>query len=118
MNTGPHPVDQGLRLFGEGTPRGTCHMDRASTSGDAEDYVNLVLVGSGRLIVDIEVSSCCAYPPMAFNIHGTHDGLAGNAGELEWKYYVPSEAPQPTLQRTLLTKADGTTTCSVPRRTV
>lgn len=49
LNTGPHPVDQALQLFGKDKmPAITCSMDRANTAGDAEDYVKLVIHGAGR----------------------------------------------------------------------
>ena len=46
MNTGPHPLDQALQLFGEGMPRVACFMDRANTLGDAEDFVKVILSAS------------------------------------------------------------------------
>ncbi len=108
MNTGPHPIDQALLLFGEGMPQVRCYMDRANTSGDAEDYVKLLMGGPGHPVVDVEISSCCAYPPMTCNIQGTQGGLKSSMSEVEWKYYLPSESPQPPLSRTPLKKADGT----------
>ena len=48
LNTGPHPLDQALALFGEGMPKVACYMDRANTWGDAEDYVKLILSGEGH----------------------------------------------------------------------
>ncbi|MBI2438305.1 MAG: Gfo/Idh/MocA family oxidoreductase, partial [Lentisphaerae bacterium] len=38
-NTGPHPLDQALWLFGEGQPEVACFMDHTDNSfGDAEDH--------------------------------------------------------------------------------
>ncbi len=93
MNTGPHTLDQALQLFGDGEPEVRCFMDRANTFGDAEDYVKLILSGSGKPVIDIEISSCCAYPSFGYNIQGTCGGLKGTPERLEWKYFKQEEAP-------------------------
>ncbi|HZG78092.1 MAG TPA: Gfo/Idh/MocA family oxidoreductase [Paenibacillus sp.] len=107
MNTGPHPVDQALQLFGAELPQITCVMDRANTFGDAEDYVKLLMRGPGRPTIDIEISSCCAYPQDAWNIQGTNGGLHGNGEKLEWRYFKPEEAPEQKLVREPLISASG-----------
>jgi scyllo-inositol 2-dehydrogenase (NADP+) len=100
LNTGPHPLDQALQLFGNDMmPDITCIMDRANTFGDAEDYVKLLMRGPGRPTIDLEISSCSAYPRELFNVQGTNGGLRGNGNRLEWKYFKPEEAPAQQLQR-------------------
>ncbi len=87
LNTGPHPLDQALQLFGpDAQPQVTCSMDSANTFGDAEDYVKLLLQGEGRPTIDVEISSCCAYPGYTYNVQGTQGGLRGSTSHLEWKY--------------------------------
>ncbi|RTE10092.1 Gfo/Idh/MocA family protein [Paenibacillus whitsoniae] len=109
MNTGPHPVDQALQLFGEGAdPQVLCIMDRANTFGDAEDYVKLIMRGPGKPTIDLEISSTCAFPHEQFNIQGTRGGLHGSSEKLEWKYFAESEAPEQKLTREPLFKSDGT----------
>jgi scyllo-inositol 2-dehydrogenase (NADP+) len=109
MNTGPHPVDQALQFFGTDVmPKVTCLMDRANSFGDAEDYVKLILSGSGRPTIDVEISSCCAYPSGNYNIQGTLGGIKGSTNQLDWKYYKPEEAPAQHLVPESLSKADGT----------
>lgn len=108
MNTGPHPVDQALQLFGTDTmPLITCIMDRANTFGDAEDYVKLIMRGKGRPTIDLEISSCSAFPHEQFNIQGTNGGLHGTANRLEWKYFKPEEAPEQKLTKEPLFQANG-----------
>ncbi|MGF9911143.1 Gfo/Idh/MocA family oxidoreductase [Paenibacillus ehimensis] len=108
LNTGPHPVDQALQLFGgDQLPQVVCVMDRANTFGDAEDYVKLLLRGPGRPTVDIEISSCSAYAREKFIVQGTCGGLRGNNGYLEWKYFKPEEAPEQRLIREPLFDANG-----------
>ncbi len=109
MNTGPHPLDQALVLFGEGMPAVTCFMERTeNTFGDAEDYVKVILSGPGHPVIDIEISSCCAYPNSTFNLQGTRGGLKGTTSALEWKYYVPAELSPQKLITEPLSRPDGT----------
>jgi scyllo-inositol 2-dehydrogenase (NADP+) len=108
MNTGPHPLDQALQLFGTDTiPQIMCVMDRANTFGDAEDYVKLVMRGPGRPTIDLEISSTCAYNREQFNIQGTNGGIKGTGEELEWKYYKPEEAPEQKLIQEPIINSDG-----------
>lgn len=108
LNTGPHPLDQALQLFGgEDMPEVRCFMDRANTAGDAEDYVKLLLSGRGHPVIDLEISSCCAYPCFTYQIQGTRGGLKGTTEEIDWKYYLPDENPPRPLILEPLSDADG-----------
>lgn len=104
LNTGPHPLDQALMLFDPklSMPDVWCKMDRANTFGDAEDHVKLLLTGKGRPTIDLEISSCCAYPLYTYQVYGTRGGLTGNTEHLDWKWFDPREAPRQRLIRTPL----------------
>lgn len=109
LNTGPHALDMALRFLDtEALPAVTCAMDTATSLGDAEDHVKLILRAEGRPLIDLEVSSCCAYPEKTFKIYGTHGGAQGGADRLEWRYFVPAEAPSQSLTTEPLSAADGT----------
>lgn len=109
LNTGPHPVDQALQLFGTDVmPNVFCRMDSANSYGDAEDYVKLVLYGEGRPNVDVEISSCSAYPLFTYHIQGTKGGLMGNTSHLSWRYFNPDESESHEVQEAPLANADGT----------
>lgn len=100
LNTGPHPVDQALQFFGSDVmPRVTSIMDRANTAGDAEDFVKVILHGHGRPVIDVEISSCCAYPSFTYNVQGTNGGIKGSTTHLDWKYFKPEEAEELQLVR-------------------
>lgn len=100
LNTGPHPMDQALRLFGfDRMPEVKCIMDRVNTFGDAEDHVKVLLTGKGRPTIDVEISSCAPYSTSMYQIYAQYGGLTGTAGHLEWKYYKPEEAPEQHLIR-------------------
>ena len=107
-NTGPHPLDQALDLLGgEEMPGVFCKMDSANSFGDAEDYVKLILTMPGRPLIDLEISSCDAYPWGTYKLEGTCGSLCGTQSKLAWKWFVPSEAPEQHLIRTPLTTPEG-----------
>lgn len=98
LNTGPHPLDQGLQLFGPDLmPEVKCIMDRANTFGDAEDHVKLLLTGRDRPTIDLEISSCSPYSKNVYEVYGTRGGLIGDYTSVEWKYYIPEEMPKREL---------------------
>lgn len=103
-NTGPHPVDQALDLMdlGDVLPDVFCKMDRANTFGDAEDYVKLILTAPDKPLMDVEISSCDAYPTFTYRLMGTQGGLNGDMTKIDWKYYKPEESPRRELIRTPL----------------
>ncbi len=92
-NTGPHLLDQALQLFGPAEPTVTCVLDRTLTLGDADDHVKILLQAVDAPTIDIEVSSCDAYPPANWHILGTRGGLTGTTRRLEWKWVDPAELP-------------------------
>lgn len=109
LNTGPHPLDQALQLFGTDImPDVTCIMRSTISYGDAEDHVKVILTGQGRPMIDLEISSCCAYPSFTYNVYGTLGGLKGDTRAIEWRYYVPKEAPRLRLKRRPICQPDGT----------
>jgi len=99
LNTGPHPMDQALCLLGWNMPEVFCQMDRANTYGDAEDHVKVLLHRKGLPTVDLEISSCCAYPGDTFQVYGTRGGLTGGSSGLKWRYFKVKEAPGQRLIR-------------------
>jgi len=108
LNTGPHPLDQALQLFGDGMPTVNCWMDRTDGSfGNAENHVKLLLSGKGHPLIDLEVSSCCAYPPFTYAVYGSHGGLTATTSTAEWRYYKPVECPKQELTWEPLANEDG-----------
>lgn len=108
-NTGPHPLDQALFLLNnyETKPNIFCKMDRANIFGDAEDYVKLILTMPDKPLIDVEVSSCDAYPQYTYKIQGTNGGLKGNMTEMEWRYYSKTDAPEQVLIKEPLKDVNG-----------
>ncbi|GGD53560.1 Gfo/Idh/MocA family protein [Paenibacillus nasutitermitis] len=108
LNTGPHPLDQALQLFGtDSMPEIMCFMDRVNTFGDAEDYVKLIMHKNNHPLLDLEITSCDAYPGTTYRIQAQYGGISGTGTKLNWKYFRPEEAPEQQLIRTPLKHADG-----------
>jgi predicted dehydrogenase len=99
-NTGPHPVDQALNLLDYPANLTVfCKIDRVNTFGDAEDYVKLILTAPDKPLIDLEISSCNAYPSFTYNIQGSSGGLKGDMKEIKWRWFIPSESPRQELTR-------------------
>ncbi len=98
-NTGPHPLDQALVLFGKKTPKVFCQMkSEAGSFGDAEDFAAVTLYGQGSPVTEVVTSSYQAYPlGKQIDLCGTHGCLTGSADEMKWKYYDPKKAPKQSL---------------------
>ncbi|MBN1579419.1 MAG: Gfo/Idh/MocA family oxidoreductase [Anaerolineae bacterium] len=99
-NTGPHPIDWALQLFGPGKPEVFCHLERTLTLGDAEDHVKIILQGPNAPLLDIEITSACAYPQDTWLVMGTQGTLAGTRRSFHWKYMDPTKlAPRQVDER-------------------
>ena len=84
-NTGPHVLDHALQLLGESEPQITADLRNVLSSGDAEDHVKIVLQAPGSPLVEIELTSCCAFPQDRWLVMGDAGGLRGTTTHLEWK---------------------------------
>ncbi len=110
LNTGPHPLDQALQLMGDVDPEQiVCVMDRANTFGDAEDHVKLLMTRKGYPTIDLEISSCSMFNPYVYSVYGTHGCLTGDHNNLQWRYFLPEEAP---IQHLIRTPMEGRAYCS------
>ena len=109
MNTAPHPLDQILALwdiFGVSDPeRIFARLEKCCNSGDAEDFVKVILEGSGHPLIDLEVSRQCLFPGKMYQVFGTAGSLAADGNTAEWKYYVPADAPERPLHPDTLEQA-------------
>lgn len=116
LNTGPHPMDQALQIFGTDVmPEVFCIERQTISYGTADDHTLVILKGEGRPIVQVEISSCAKYPRPTYVVYGTRGGLEGHMKHIEWSYFDPGTAPKHELQRSPICKADGTPAyCSDP----
>ena len=99
MNTGPHPMDHAVLLFGKSTPKVFCRMRSIQPfGGDAEDFCTVTLYGKNAPVIEVLVSSYLAYPAGdPYIVCGTYGGLSGGVAGLRWKTFDPSKAPKQVL---------------------
>ena len=96
-NTGPHPVDQMVVLFGEEYPavHAIFESEHWGLGGDAENMALVRLYGPGRPTIDIDISSMQAYKiGNKYNISGTCGGLIADADKIQWRFYDPKNTPK------------------------
>jgi len=98
-NTGPHPLDQAVMLFGPKTPKVFAKLLSGPGSfGDADDFAAVTLYGPGSPTVEVLVSSYAAYGSGApFIVNGSRGGLVVREGKVRWRYFKPSKAPKHKL---------------------
>lgn len=97
FNTGPHPVDQCVVLFGDEYPtvNATFASEHWDFPGDADNMALVRLTGPNNPTIDIDISSLQAYKiGNLYNISGTLGGLIADATKVQWKYFDPAKAPK------------------------
>jgi scyllo-inositol 2-dehydrogenase (NADP+) len=96
-NNGPHIIDQALLLLGEGPVELCADLQHTVGGGDAEDHVKLWLKGSSGMVVDIELSHCCALPQPEWMVFGTAGALVSADGGLRVRWFDPTGLPEPVV---------------------
>jgi scyllo-inositol 2-dehydrogenase (NADP+) len=98
-NTGPHALDMALQLFGPASePEVFCQLDKILTLGDADDHAKVIIRAPGAPLLDIEISSACAYPVPTWLVMGTQGTLTVMPdGKISWKYFKPQELTPRTI---------------------
>ncbi|MBE6377969.1 MAG: Gfo/Idh/MocA family oxidoreductase [Lentisphaerae bacterium] len=101
LNTAPHPLDQMISLwdiFGESDPDEIfSKLAVINNLGDAEDFVKVVLKGEGHPIIDLEVTKECLFPGKMYQVFGANGSLVADGNTIEYKYYIPADAPEKQL---------------------
>ncbi len=85
-NTGPHVLDHAMQLFGQAEPEVTVDLRNVLSSGDAEDHAKIVLRAPGAPLLEIELTSACAFPQDRWLVMGDAGGLRGGTTHLDWKW--------------------------------
>lgn len=100
-NTGPHPLDHAVMLFGNRTPKVFSRLVCGpNSSGDADDFALVVLHGKAAPTIEVLVSSYQAYPQGdTYSLNCTLGGMTGGGGGLKWKSYNPRKNPRPQLMK-------------------
>lgn len=106
LNTGPHPIDQGLELLNiDEMPNVFSVLKNVHSQGDVEDCAKIILTYPQRPIIDIDINTSDAYSDFMYKISAEKGSLKATADKIEWKFF--NDKPIPPLQLTPLCKEDG-----------
>ena len=108
-NTGPHPIAMALGFmdYDDNVRVAYSKLDRALTSGDAEDYVKIILEAPGRPVVDIEINSTDAFSDYNLKIQGSKGTMKSTPAKYQIKYIVDGENPERPVVETFLQDENG-----------
>lgn len=114
-NTGPHPIALALGFldFDKNTKVVYSKLDLALTSGDAEDYVKILLSAPNKPLVDIEINSTDAFSGYNLKIQGSKGTLISTPSWYKLKYIVEGENPaRPVIEESLQNEKGDPLYCS------
>jgi len=99
-NTGPHPIDQALDLFGfNDTPDVFAYTKNINSAGDAEDFAKIILTGKNKPLIDIELNPADNYGTYFYKIHAANGSvILPDTGTIKWKYHDPVKQPRKQLE--------------------
>lgn len=111
-NTGPHPIDQALDLFGfDDEPEVFAQTRNINSSGDAEDWVKIIFTGaagSKKPLIDLEINPADNYGTYFYKIHGSNGSMIlPDMGTIKWKYYDPETQPKKPLDLNPIVNQNG-----------
>lgn len=95
-NTGPHPIAMALGFLGfdKNTEVKYSKLGTALTSGDAEDFVKIILCAPNKPVVDIEINSTDAFSDYSVKIQGSKGTFKCTPWNYKYKYIADGENPE------------------------
>ena len=107
-NTGPHPI--GIALgFVDFDPNAKViytKLGSALTSGDADDYVKILIDTPNKPVLDIEITNTDAYADYNVKIQGSKGTMKLTPENYKMTYIVDGENPPQPVKETFLEDAD------------
>jgi len=91
-NTCPHSIDAALMFLDSPVKSMFADLQLTTDVGDADDHVKLILKGENGRVVDLEVSTSCAFEEYKWMILGTAGTMRSNGVTSEFKYFDPKKA--------------------------
>jgi predicted dehydrogenase len=90
-NTCPHFIDAALLLLESPVQRLFTDLQLTTDVGDADDHAKIVLKGENGGVIDLEVSTSCAFTEPKWTVLGTAGTLRSDGKTSEIKYFDPAE---------------------------
>jgi predicted dehydrogenase len=84
-NTVIHTLDALMEFSGAAEPEVYCKLDKVLTSGDAEDWVQLILTAPDAPTMEIDLFANCAYRQGGWLVLGRKGTLITEGDQIKWK---------------------------------
>jgi predicted dehydrogenase len=88
-NTCPHFIDTALLLLGSPVKQQFSDLKLTVDAGDADDHVKILLKGENGRVIDLEVSTTCAFSETKWTVLGTAGTLKSDGSTSTIKYFDP-----------------------------
>lgn len=108
-NTGPHPIAMALGFldFDDAAQVIYSKLDTALTSGDADDYVKILLGAPNKPLVDIEINSTDCFTDYNIKIQGSKGCFKATPQKYSLRYIVDGENEERPVVEGSLRNAEG-----------
>jgi predicted dehydrogenase len=90
-NTCPHFIDAALLLLDSPVKRMFSDLQLTTDVGDADDHAKILLKGENGRVIDLEVSTSCAWSEPKWTLLGTTGTLRSDGQKSEIKYFDPAQ---------------------------
>lgn len=90
-NTCPHSIDAALLLLESPVRSMFSDLKLTTDAGDADDHVKIILKGENGRLIDLEVSTSCAFPEPKWTVLGTAGTMRSDGKNSELKYFNPKQ---------------------------
>lgn len=90
-NTCPHFIDAGLVLLESPLKSMFADLQLTTDVGDADDHAKIILKGENGRVIDLEISTSCAFTEPKWTVLGTAGTLRSDGTTSEIKYFDPAE---------------------------
>lgn len=90
-NTCPHFIDASLVLLEAPLKMMFADLQLTTDVGDADDHAKIILKGENGRVIDLEVSTSCAFTEPQWTVLGTAGTLRSDGETSEIKYFDPAE---------------------------
>ena len=108
-NTGPHPIAMALGFldFDKNSKVIYSKLDTALTSGDADDYVKILLEAPEKPLIDIEINSTDCFADYNVKIQGSKGSFKATPSKYSLRYIVDGENEERPVIEASLQNANG-----------
>lgn len=90
-NTCPHFIDSALWLLDSPIKKIFTDLQLTTDVGDADDHAKILIKGENGCLVDLEVSTSCAFTESKWMVLGTAGTLKSDGTTSEIKYFDPKQ---------------------------